>query len=47
MYIETEDGRRLQFSSLLHKKRNGRWKVWLSGMARTPENFLRFEGKNQ
>ena len=46
MYIETEDGRRFQFSSLLQKKRNGRWKGWLCGMARTPENFLRFEGKN-
>ena len=46
MYIETEDGRRFQFSSLLHKKRNGRWKGWLCGMARTPENLLRFEGKN-
>ena len=46
MYIETEDGRRFQFSSLLHKKRNGRWIGWLCGMARTPENLLRFEGKN-
>ena len=46
MYIETEDGRLIQFSSLLPKKRNGRWKGWLNSMARTPENLLRFEGNN-
>ena len=46
LYIEAEDGRRFQFSLLLHKKRNGRWKGWLCGMARAPENLLRLEGKN-
>ena len=46
LYIEAEDGRRFQFSLLLHKKRNGRWKGWLCGIARAPENLLRLEGKN-
>ena len=45
MHIETEDEREFQFSSLLRKYRRGQWKGWLCGMARTPENLLRFEGK--
>ena len=47
MHIETENGngKKFQFFSLLRKKRNGRWEGWLCGMARTPENLLRFEGK--
>ena len=45
LHIATKDGRKFQFSSLLRKKRNGRWEGWLCGMARTPENLLRFEGK--
>ena len=45
MHIETEDGRRFQFRSLLRKQRKGQWTGWLPGMARTPENPLRFEGR--
>ena len=45
MYIETEDGQRFQFRSLLRKRRKGKWTGWLPGMARTPENLLRFEGR--
>ena len=45
LHIVTKDGRKFQFSSLLRKKRNGRWEGWLCGMARTQENLLRFEGK--
>ena len=45
MYIETEDGRRFQFRSLLRKRRKGKWTGWLPGMAHTPENLLRFEGR--
>ena len=45
MHIETEDGKQFQFSSLLRKRCKGQWNGWLCGMARTPENLLRFEGK--
>ena len=45
MHIETEDGIHFQFFSLLRKRYNGQWNSWLCGMARTPENLLRFEGK--
>ena len=45
MHIETEDGKHFQFFSLLRKRCKGQWKGWLCGMARTPENLLRFEGK--
>ena len=45
MHIETEDGKHFQFFSLLRKRYNGQWNSWLCGMARTPENLLRFEGK--
>lgn len=45
MYIETEDGRRLQFRSLLRKRSKGKWSGWLPGMEHTSANLLRFEGK--
>lgn len=45
MHIETEAGRLFQLRSLLRKRRRGQWKGWLPGMARTPENLLRFEGR--
>ena len=45
MHIETEDGKQFQFSSLVRKRCKGQWKGWLCGMARTPENLLRFEVK--
>ncbi|WP_136661803.1 transposase [Nitratireductor sp. XY-223] len=45
MRIETEGGRVFQLRSLLRKRCKGQWKGWLPGMARTPENLLRFEGK--
>ena len=32
MHIETEDGRRFQFRSLLRKQRKGQWTGWLPGM---------------
>ena len=45
MHIETEDGKQIQFSSLLRKRCKRQWKGWLCGMDRTPENLLRFEVK--
>ena len=45
MYIETEDRRPFQFRALLRKRRKGKWTGWLSGMQRTSENLLRFEGR--
>ena len=45
MHIHTEDGRRFQLRSLLRKRRKGQWKGWLGGMAHTPKNLFRFQGK--
>ncbi|WP_419906576.1 transposase [Hoeflea sp.] len=45
MHIETEGGPVFQLRSLLRKRCKGQWKGWLPGMAHTPENLLRFEGK--
>lgn len=45
MLIRLEDGSWRQFRTLLRKRRRGAWQGWLSGMAVTHPNRLRFTAK--